>query len=551
VRIGNPSALTTTEQGPAARPERFRDELLRPFLVLAAIVGTIAQWLHSRILFPQVALPLFILVSIAAVGALLPWARLGSRRRLAAVTAYMLLGSLLLPLAHTTTTAALFPYVAAAAAGGKLGSRKAAIGVAVAGALVAAGATWLVELLSPNPSQWPWWAALTVGLPVYIGISNRDRLDALHSAQLAAEEAQRASESEAREAALIERARIAREIHDVLGHSLSGIALQLDLADALRDNGRDEEATAAIRRARALAVDSISEARRAVHALRENTLPLPETLRQHRRTQRRRLRDHRRNRHPRRRRDAHDSPSGAGGADQRGQVRPGRSTHHVPSVHRRPRHPDCAQRARDRGPPHRPSRRHRGRPHRYARTRRAARWTPASRADPRGRLDRGTGATPMTEDLTITLVVVDDQATVRDALAVMLSLAEDVTVVATATNGAEAVQAAEQHHPDVLLMDLNMPVMNGVEATGRIHLTEPDTTILVLTTFDDDQSILAALHAGASGYLTKEADRNTILHAVRTAAQGQTVLAPEVQRRLLALASRPAPTAPPDDQAST
>ncbi|HVR00417.1 MAG TPA: response regulator transcription factor [Mycobacterium sp.] len=154
----------------------------------------------------------------------------------------------------------------------------------------------------------------------------------------------------------------------------------------------------------------------------------------------------------------------------------------------------------------------------------------------------------MTEDPTITLVVVDDQATVREALAVMLGLAEDVTVVATATNGAEAVEAAERHHPDVLLMDLNMPVMDGVEATGRIHLAEPDTTILVLTTFDDDQSILAALHAGASGYLTKEADRSTILHAVRTAAQGQTVLAPEVQRRLLVLASRPAPTAPPDDQ---
>ncbi|GAB2995337.1 response regulator transcription factor [Amycolatopsis acidiphila] len=153
----------------------------------------------------------------------------------------------------------------------------------------------------------------------------------------------------------------------------------------------------------------------------------------------------------------------------------------------------------------------------------------------------------MTEDNTITLVVVDDQATVREALAVMLDLADDVTVVATATNGAEAVAAVQRHHPDVLLMDLNMPVMGGVEATGRIHDAEPDTTILVLTTFDDDESILAALRAGASGYLTKEANRTTILHAVRTAAQGQTVLAPEVQHRLLALATRPAPAAPPKD----
>jgi DNA-binding NarL/FixJ family response regulator len=155
----------------------------------------------------------------------------------------------------------------------------------------------------------------------------------------------------------------------------------------------------------------------------------------------------------------------------------------------------------------------------------------------------------MTEDRTIALIVVDDQATVREALAVMLDLADDVTVVATATNGAEAVEAAQRHHPDVVLMDLNMPVMDGVAATERIHQAEPGSTILMLTTFDDDESILAALHAGASGYLTKEADRATILHAVRTAAQGQTVLAPEVQRRLLALASRPAPTV--DDDALT
>jgi DNA-binding NarL/FixJ family response regulator len=138
---------------------------------------------------------------------------------------------------------------------------------------------------------------------------------------------------------------------------------------------------------------------------------------------------------------------------------------------------------------------------------------------------------------TITLAVVDDQATVREALAVMLDLDADVHVVATATNGAEAVDLAAKHRPDVMLMDLNMPVMNGVDATRRIHQDDPGIAILVLTTFDDDESILSALQAGASGYLTKDADRATILHAVRTAAQGQTVLAPEVQRRLLTLAS--------------
>jgi len=155
----------------------------------------------------------------------------------------------------------------------------------------------------------------------------------------------------------------------------------------------------------------------------------------------------------------------------------------------------------------------------------------------------------MTDVRAITLVVADDQATVREALAVMLDLAEDVHVVATATNGAEAVDAAARHHPKVLLMDLNMPVMGGVEATKRIHADEPGCTVLVLTTFDDDESIPAALQAGASGYLTKEADRETILQAVRAAAQGQTVLAPEVQRRLLALATRPEPATQPDETA--
>ncbi len=145
--------------------------------------------------------------------------------------------------------------------------------------------------------------------------------------------------------------------------------------------------------------------------------------------------------------------------------------------------------------------------------------------------------------MSIRLVVVDDQATIREALAVMLDLAEDVDVVATATNGAQALDAVEQARPDVVLMDLNMPVLDGVAATGRIRTEHPEVTVLVLTTFEDDESILAALQAGASGYLTKEADRATILQAVRSANQGQTVLSPEVQTRLLALASRSTPKA--------
>ncbi len=128
---------------PAARAERFLDELIQPFLVFAAVVGTAVQWPSGRILFPAVALPLFVLTAVAAIGTLVPWTRLSPRRQLTVMTVYLLCGSLLLPFAHETTTAALFPFAAAAAAGGKLASRAAAMALAVTGAVVAAGAMWV------------------------------------------------------------------------------------------------------------------------------------------------------------------------------------------------------------------------------------------------------------------------------------------------------------------------------------------------------------------------------------------------------------------------
>ncbi|WP_037367358.1 sensor histidine kinase [Amycolatopsis orientalis] len=256
---------------------QYRDGLIQPVLVITAIACTAVQWADATIAYRPLALPLFVLVSIAGIVSLLPWTRLPERRQIAVMSFYMLFGALLLPLAHGTF-AATFPFVAASASGIKLASRRAAATIAVAGSIVAAAATWTVGQLAPGTPVWPVWVTLTVGLPVAVGISHHDRLDAVRNAQLAAESAQRARESEAREAALVERGRIAREIHDVLGHSLSGIALQLDMADALRDSGRDDEAAAAVRKARAIAVDSITETRRAVHALREDTLPLSETL---------------------------------------------------------------------------------------------------------------------------------------------------------------------------------------------------------------------------------------------------------------------------------
>jgi signal transduction histidine kinase len=260
-------------------PDAVRDYVLRTLLAVVVVGGTIVTWRTDQVLYPGLAAPVFGLVSVFVVAAIFRWDRLPSAVQVGLMAAYAVLGGLLLPLTSSLTTATLIPFFASSTAGGKLASRRAAIGVAVSGAVVATVATWVVEHIHPASGQPPFWVPLAVCLPVYVGISHRARADALRSAQQAAEQARRARESEAREAALEERGRIAREVHDVLGHSLSGIALQLDMADALRESGRDEEATTAVRRARALAVESISETRRAVHALSEDTLPLPEALR--------------------------------------------------------------------------------------------------------------------------------------------------------------------------------------------------------------------------------------------------------------------------------
>ncbi|MET7681190.1 response regulator transcription factor [Streptomyces sp. NPDC005423] len=144
------------------------------------------------------------------------------------------------------------------------------------------------------------------------------------------------------------------------------------------------------------------------------------------------------------------------------------------------------------------------------------------------------------------LVVADDQTAIREALATVLDLQPGLEVVATARDGAEAVRAAGEHAPDVILMDLDMPRTDGVEATRRITERYPEVAVVVLTTFADEEYILAALGAGARGYLTKESGRQDIARAVRVAAAGQSVLDPAVRDRLVAAAARggsPAETA--------
>jgi DNA-binding NarL/FixJ family response regulator len=140
--------------------------------------------------------------------------------------------------------------------------------------------------------------------------------------------------------------------------------------------------------------------------------------------------------------------------------------------------------------------------------------------------------------MSIRVVVADDQTAVREGLAVMLGLLDDVEVVGEAADGEQAIELVARHRPDVVLMDLRMPRCDGVEATGVIRAEHPGTRVVVLTTFADDEHILAALQAGALGYLTKDAGRVQIAQAVRAAAAGQSVLDPHVQQRLLAAAVR-------------
>jgi DNA-binding NarL/FixJ family response regulator len=131
------------------------------------------------------------------------------------------------------------------------------------------------------------------------------------------------------------------------------------------------------------------------------------------------------------------------------------------------------------------------------------------------------------------VLVVDDQRLVREGLTALLELADDVQLVAVAEDGVRALALVAEHRPDVVLMDLRMPGMDGVEATRRIRREHPGVEVVVLTTHADDKSILAALRAGARGYLTKDAGVAEIARAVAAAAAGQALLDPQVQARLL------------------
>ncbi|MEQ4303429.1 response regulator transcription factor [Plantactinospora sp. B6F1] len=136
--------------------------------------------------------------------------------------------------------------------------------------------------------------------------------------------------------------------------------------------------------------------------------------------------------------------------------------------------------------------------------------------------------------MSVRVVLVDDQPLVRSGLRVLVADTPDLSVVGEAGTGAEAVQLAREIRPDVVVMDIRMPGMDGIEATRRIVAGNGATRVLVLTTFDEDEHVYGALRAGASGFLVKDMAVDDILGAIRVVAAGDALIAPSVTRRLIA-----------------
>ena len=145
----------------------------------------------------------------------------------------------------------------------------------------------------------------------------------------------------------------------------------------------------------------------------------------------------------------------------------------------------------------------------------------------------------------ISILIADDTSNFRAGLRALLSSAPDLEVVGEAATGDEAVALAARLQPDVVLMDLNMPAVNGIEATRRILHTSPHISILVLTMFEDDDSVFAALRAGARGYLLKGSLKAEILRAIRVVNSGEAIFGPVIAQRLMRYFAGPRPTAPP------
>jgi DNA-binding NarL/FixJ family response regulator len=149
----------------------------------------------------------------------------------------------------------------------------------------------------------------------------------------------------------------------------------------------------------------------------------------------------------------------------------------------------------------------------------------------------------MTADKLLRIVIADDQAIVREGLVQLLGGLDEIEVAGAAADGEQALALVAEHHPDAILLDLHMPVLDGIGATRRLVAEHPEVAIVVLTTYVDDESVREALRAGARSYLTKDADRGDIAAALRAAVGGMSVFDPRVHATLLAATSAPAPSA--------
>jgi DNA-binding NarL/FixJ family response regulator len=145
----------------------------------------------------------------------------------------------------------------------------------------------------------------------------------------------------------------------------------------------------------------------------------------------------------------------------------------------------------------------------------------------------------------VRVLLVDDQALFREALATLLDVRDEVVVVGEAANGDEALRRAAELRPDVVLMDLRMPVLDGIAATRRMRVERPEVQVIALTTFDDEEEVFAALRAGAVGYLLKDVSSARLVEAILAAARGESVLQPSVAAKVVARFAR----LPADDPA--
>jgi DNA-binding NarL/FixJ family response regulator len=149
----------------------------------------------------------------------------------------------------------------------------------------------------------------------------------------------------------------------------------------------------------------------------------------------------------------------------------------------------------------------------------------------------------------VRVLLVDDQALFREALATLLGVRADIDVVGEAANGDEALSRAAEVNPDVVLMDLRMPVLDGIAATRRMRVEQPQVRVIALTTFDDDEEVFAALRAGAVGYLLKDVSSARLVEAVLAAARDESVLQPSVAAKVVArIAQLPDPDPQPRPQ---